>query len=177
MGFFPSPKSYHCATAGTKRPRSNFGRGPALWSETLLEQPFTGILFTTPFRSGSCQSRGHFPNASPVLHGAVLAPGLPQLTLVRVSDSFEAIWPELASECGLDLVVADSSQEHVPAQGRPGSITAVNVAGTEETLGNVLTRLGRLGQDVAAVGASSDARSGSADGQPIDIPRPPNDAP
>ncbi|MFN8653140.1 MAG: sigma-54 dependent transcriptional regulator [Gemmatimonadales bacterium] len=87
-----------------------------------------------------------------------MAPGLPQLTLVRVSDSFEAIWPELASECGLDLVVADSSQEHVPAQGRPGSITAVNVAGTEETLGNVLTRLGRLGQDVAAVGASSDHR-------------------
>ncbi len=81
----------------------------------------------------------------------------PQLTLVRVSDSFDAIWPELASECGLDLVLADSDQGSV-AGARAGGITAVNIAGSEETLGSVLTRLGRVGDDVAAVGASSDHR-------------------
>jgi DNA-binding NtrC family response regulator len=86
-----------------------------------------------------------------------LASGHPQLTLVRISDSFEAIWPGLASECGLDLVLADSTQEEAP-QGKTGGITAINVAGSEDTIGSVLSRFGRNGQDVAAVGASSDHR-------------------
>ncbi|HSB53289.1 MAG TPA: sigma-54 dependent transcriptional regulator [Gemmatimonadales bacterium] len=87
-----------------------------------------------------------------------MASRLPQLTLVRLSDSFAAIWPELASECGLDLVMADSGQEEAPTPARLGGITAINVAGSEGTLGSVLSRLSHYGQAVAAVGASADHR-------------------
>ncbi|HXG45208.1 MAG TPA: sigma-54 dependent transcriptional regulator [Gemmatimonadales bacterium] len=78
----------------------------------------------------------------------------PRLTVVPVSDSFAAVWPALAAECGLELSAAGES----PAgEARPG-VTAVNAAGAEETLGSILAGLREQGDTIAAVGALPDHR-------------------
>jgi DNA-binding NtrC family response regulator len=76
----------------------------------------------------------------------------PRLTIIPVSDSFAAVWPDLAAECGLELVVSDATPT------AESGIVAVNAAGVEETIGGILDRLGSPRGQVLAVGAVADYR-------------------
>ncbi len=81
-----------------------------------------------------------------------MAPLIPRLTLVPVSDSFSSIWPGLAAESGFELVVADR------ASAPDGGIVAINAAGVEDTIGGILARFGPQAETVLTVGALADYR-------------------
>ncbi len=76
-----------------------------------------------------------------------------RLTVVEASDSFSTLWPQLATECGLEL----ERRPDLPASGA-GGIVVINLAGREDALPGLL----ELGADrlrgVAVVGALADYR-------------------
>ncbi|MDQ3697706.1 MAG: sigma-54 dependent transcriptional regulator [Gemmatimonadota bacterium] len=71
------------------------------------------------------------------------------LTLLTLSDSFGAIWPGLASECGLALAAASDTS----AFGRLDGVGVIAGAGVEETLAATFRQISPSAADVAAVGA------------------------
>jgi DNA-binding NtrC family response regulator len=72
------------------------------------------------------------------------------LHLLSLSDSFGAIWPELAAETGLTIVpVAEASV----FPGLTSGLAVVNGAGVEETLPEVLRRVATGAMEVVAVGS------------------------
>ncbi len=80
---------------------------------------------------------------------------MPRLTLYALSDSFSAIWTDLAADSGLDLVLAGDPEE---APESPGPISVVVGAGVEHQIEAVLRKIGGPDTAVATVGALPDHR-------------------
>jgi DNA-binding NtrC family response regulator len=76
--------------------------------------------------------------------------------VLQASDSFAAIWPVLASECGFALTVTDQ-----PGAVR-GGVVALNVAGMEQTAPGFLERLPRDLGPIVVVGTATDYRTAVA---------------
>ena len=80
---------------------------------------------------------------------------VPTLTVLQLTESFSALWPGLAAECGLDLAVVGEAA----ALDRPGDgVGVVSAAGAEDVLEPTLRRMTRLGLEVAAVGVIASHR-------------------
>jgi two-component system, NtrC family, response regulator HydG len=81
----------------------------------------------------------------------------PRLTVIALSDSFEALWPALAAECGFVLAVSRDVSEAAAAA---GGVVIVSGGGVEEMLeGAVRECVGIAGgATMAAVGALADHR-------------------
>jgi two-component system, NtrC family, response regulator HydG len=83
----------------------------------------------------------------------------PRLTVIALSDSFEALWPALAAECGFALSVSSDVGE---ASAAAGGVVIVSGGGMEEALeGAVRECVGASAggtRDLAAVGALADHR-------------------
>jgi DNA-binding NtrC family response regulator len=74
------------------------------------------------------------------------------LTLVPLSDSFSTIWPGLAKECGLDLVlVPEPSAVH-------GGVVVLVAGGAEAEVHGALARLPSGEGTIAVIGATPDYR-------------------
>ena len=92
---------------------------------------------------------------------------MPSLSVLALSDSFLQMWPALASESGLELVVADEPAALV----RRGDVVGVvSAGGVEERLEETLRQASANGIEVAGVGALPDhhlaaavVRAGAAD--------------
>ncbi|HEX6536797.1 MAG TPA: sigma-54 dependent transcriptional regulator [Gemmatimonadaceae bacterium] len=80
---------------------------------------------------------------------------MPTLTLLALTDSFAAMWPALATECGLTLVAAEGPGAFERLSGGVGVIAA---GGDEPELETMFRRIAPAGADVAAVGALPDHR-------------------
>ncbi len=76
-----------------------------------------------------------------------------RLTVVEASDSFAALWPQLAAEGGLEL----SCRDDVPP-GDAGGVVVINLAGREDRLTEVLDQAAGLPGGTAVVGARPDYR-------------------
>ena len=75
---------------------------------------------------------------------------MPTLHLLSLSDSFDAVWPELAAESGLTLVPVPEASVF---PGLTSGLAIVNGGGVEETLPEVLRRVATGAVEVVAVGA------------------------
>lgn len=75
---------------------------------------------------------------------------MPQLTLLSLGDSFAAIWPALAEECGLGLNVVKEPASFDRVTGTVGIVAA---AGEEERLEEILRAIAPGDVEIAAVGA------------------------
>ena len=75
---------------------------------------------------------------------------MPTLTLLSLSDSFVAMWPDLASECGLTLVTVT---EPAAFDRLNGSVGVIAAGGAEEQLDATFRKIAPAGAEVAAVGA------------------------
>jgi DNA-binding NtrC family response regulator len=82
------------------------------------------------------------------------APPAPTLAVLSLSESFAAIWPGLAAECGLAYEPAEEPQGLVAG---PHVVGLIGAGGAEEALEPVLRALGPEAA-VAAAGATSDHR-------------------
>ena len=82
-------------------------------------------------------------------------PGVPTLTLLSLSDSFIAMWPDLASECGLTLVTV---VEPAAFDRLSGSVGVIAAGGAEEQLDATLRKVAPASAEVAAVGAIASHR-------------------
>jgi len=78
----------------------------------------------------------------------------PVLTVLAVSDSFNALWAGLALECRVELVVTPDPALKVQA----GQLVVINGAGMENALGQIAAPLVEAGAKVCAVGAQIDHR-------------------
>ena len=83
----------------------------------------------------------------------------PTLTLLALSDSFSAMWPALAAECGLGLVTVAEPAEFDRLTGTVGIISG---AGAEESLEHSFRRVNAPDLEVAAVGALPSHRVAAA---------------
>jgi DNA-binding NtrC family response regulator len=79
-----------------------------------------------------------------------------RLLVLRLNDSFAALWPTLARECGLDLELCDAAERLVGATDTVGIVSA---GGDEERLERIFREIGPTDTPVAAVGAQSDRRT------------------
>jgi len=82
-----------------------------------------------------------------------MADDLVRLTVVEASDSFAALWPQLAAESGLEL----SCRRDLPAEDA-GDVVVINLAGREDRLAEVLGKATGLPGSAAVVGARPDYR-------------------
>ena len=89
------------------------------------------------------------------------------LSVLALSDSFLSMWPALASECGLELVVAE---EPSALERRTDAVGVISAGGAESRLEEALRQAGNGGIEIAAVGAlpehrlaASVVRAGAAD--------------
>ena len=80
---------------------------------------------------------------------------MPTLTLLALSDSFAAIWPDLASEVGLDLSPVG---EPAGMAGVRESIGLICGAGVEPTMESAFRLIAGTGLEIAAVGSIADHR-------------------
>ncbi|HEX6966723.1 MAG TPA: sigma-54 dependent transcriptional regulator [Gemmatimonadaceae bacterium] len=80
---------------------------------------------------------------------------VPTLTLLSLSDSFIAMWPDLAAECGLTLVTV---VEPAAFAGLNGSVGVIAAGGAEEQLDAMLRKIAPGNAEVAAVGAVASHR-------------------
>jgi two-component system response regulator HydG len=116
---------------------------------------------------------GHESPFAPSPQRAAAAPALPviirmpTLAVYAISDSFSAIWPGVAADCGFDLLVV-----HDPSAlpRRPDMVAIVTGGGVEEQLEEAVRRFGSGTIELAAVGADADhhlaaalVRAGAAD--------------
>jgi DNA-binding NtrC family response regulator len=83
------------------------------------------------------------------------APPVPTLTVLSLSDSFAAVWPDLASECGFTLATVT---EPAAVERGNGSVCIVAAGGAEEMLDATLRTAAPAGAEVAAVGAIASHR-------------------
>jgi len=77
------------------------------------------------------------------------------LTVLSLTDSFAQLWPALADECGLRLVVASGAEAF---DGLDDGVGVVAAGGAEEDLAPMLRRLSPAGAEIAALGAAADHR-------------------
>jgi DNA-binding NtrC family response regulator len=75
---------------------------------------------------------------------------VPNLSLLALSDSFSAVWPSLAAECGLTLVQAT---DPAAFDRLAGSVGVISGAGVEESLAAAFRQISPGAAEVAAVGA------------------------
>jgi DNA-binding NtrC family response regulator len=97
--------------------------------------------------------------ALPAARRATLSPGafLLSLTVLARSESFSALWPELAREVGAELVMAGEAAEVNPQDATLALI--LNIAGVEEEGEPLLRTLRAAGApDLLVVGAQADHR-------------------
>jgi DNA-binding NtrC family response regulator len=92
---------------------------------------------------------------------------MPTLAVYSISDSFSALWPALAAECGFEHLAIDDPSSVARLT---GAVIVVSGGGVEERLEPVVRRIAGGTLDVAAVGADADhrlaaalARAGAAD--------------
>ncbi len=79
----------------------------------------------------------------------------PRLVVVQSGESFRTLWPQLATECEVDLTVTSDPGEVVP---RTDTVALVVAPGDEEQLEPFVRRLIGSGMPVAAVGSRADHR-------------------
>jgi DNA-binding NtrC family response regulator len=84
---------------------------------------------------------------------------VPYLSVLALSDSFLTMWPTLASESGLELVVAD---EPSALERRTDAVGVISAGGAEPRLEEALRQAGNGGIEIAAVGALPDHRLAAA---------------
>ncbi|MFN2398939.1 MAG: sigma 54-interacting transcriptional regulator [Gemmatimonadaceae bacterium] len=77
------------------------------------------------------------------------------LTLLALTDSFSAMWPVLAEECGLEIVRVS---EPARLNGISGTVAVISSGGAEEQLEPVLREIVGGDAGIAAVGAREDHR-------------------
>ena len=125
------------------RPRPTYGRSPAEAAPASLVQDAGAARAPT-----AAASRATPPTALPV----------PALLVYTLGDSFAALWPSLAAECGLEL----ESVSDVAAFGRRDAVGIVAAGGGEEALAGAVRAAVALRTDLAAVGALPDHRIAAA---------------
>ena len=81
------------------------------------------------------------------------------LSVLALSDSFLTMWPTLASESGLELVVAE---EPSALERRTDAVGVISAGGAEPRLEEALRQAGNGGIEIAAVGALPDHRLAAA---------------
>ena len=81
------------------------------------------------------------------------------LTLLSVTDSFSALWPQIAEECGL---VLSPITEAAGFDRLTDAVGIISAGGAEEQLEAAFLEIGRSSVDVAAVGASTSHRIAGA---------------
>ena len=84
---------------------------------------------------------------------------MPRLSLLALSDSFEQMWPALAQEAGLELVVATQASA---LDRRAESIGVIAAGGMEPAIEGALREAATDGMELVAVGALADHRLAAA---------------
>ena len=84
---------------------------------------------------------------------------MPMLAVYAISDSFAAVWPALAADCGFEFVAISEPSAFAR---HANAVAIVNGAGVEERLEQVIRQVAGGPLEIAAVGADADHRLASA---------------
>ena len=84
---------------------------------------------------------------------------MPTLAVYALSDSFSAVWPQLAADCGFDFVALDEPASLARVS---GAVAIVSGGGVEERMEPAVRQMAGGAAEVVAIGADANHRLASA---------------